>query len=236
MPRLKSDNTTPDNFGMIPDATSRAAEIIKRLKKLYPKPIVELDYSTPFELLVASRLAAQNRDTTINKLTPALFRKYQTPADYVNADQSELEIDIKDSGFFRQKAKALKDMSQMLIDKFDGRVPETMEELVSLPGVGRKTANVILSFAMGKSEGIVVDTHHIRLSERLGFTKHVLADKIEKDLVQIVPKKDWIMWSSAITLHGRRTCVARFPKCEVCTITDLCPSAFKYSKSGPPGK
>jgi len=219
---------------MISDLTARAAEIIKRLKKLYPKPIVELDYSTPFELLVASRLAAQNRDTTINKLTPAIFRKYRGPADYVNADLAELEMDIKDSGFFRQKSKALKDVSQMLLDNFGGQVPETMEELVSLPGIGRKTANVILSFAMGKAEGIVIDTHHIRVSERLGFTRQTLADKIEKEMIQIVPKKDWIMWSSSITLHGRRTCVARFPKCEVCVLTDLCPSAFKYSKTKPP--
>ena len=215
---------------MISDPKALAAEIVKRLKKLYPKPVVELDYSTPFELLVASRLAAQNRDTTINKLTPSIFRKYRGPADYVNADQTELEMDIKDSGFFRQKAKALKDVSQMLIDNFGGNVPETMADLVSLPGIGRKTANVILSFGMGKTEGIVIDTHHIRVSERLGFTKQKLADKIEKEMMEIVPKKEWIMWSSSITLHGRRTCVARRPKCEICVLSDICPSSLLFTK------
>lgn len=148
---------------MIEDKTERAKEINMRLEKLYPEPIVELDYTTPFELMVASLLAAQNRDTTINKITPNLFRKYRGPADYVAADQSELEEDIKLSGFFRQKTRAIKALSQKLIDDFGGNVPETMAELIKLPGIGRKTANVILSFAVGKAEGIVTDTHHLRL-------------------------------------------------------------------------
>jgi len=208
------------------DRAARAAEISKRLKKLYPEPVVELDYTTPFELIIASLLAAQNRDTTINKITPNLFRKYRGPADYVAADQAELEEDIHDSGFFRQKSKAIKALSQKLIDDFGGKVPETMDGLLTLPGIGRKTANVVLSFAMGKTEGIVVDTHHIRLSERLGLSDKKGADKIEKDLMEIVPEKGWIMWSSMITLHGRRVCVARKPKCETCVLNDICPSAF----------
>ena len=209
------------------DLKKRARRIIKRLAREYPEPVVELHYSTPFELLVASRLAAQNRDENINKITPALFRKYRGPKDYIAVDETELQEDIKRSGFFRQKAKALKEISQMLIDKHGGKVPDSLDDLVALPGIGRKTANVILSFAMGKAEGIVVDVHHIRVTARLGFTKQTNADKIEKEMIEIVPKKGWIMWSSAITLHGRRICTARKPKCSACVVNDLCPSAFK---------
>ncbi len=213
---------------MIEDNTERAKEINRRLKKLYPVPVVELDYTTSFELLVASLLAAQNRDTTINKITPNVFRKYHGPADYVAVENEELEQDIHLSGFFRQKTKAIKALSQKLLDDFGGKVPETMAELVTLPGIGRKTANVILSFAMGKSEGIVIDTHHLRLMMRLGLSEQKLADKMEKDMVLIVPKKDWIIWSSSITLHGRRICVAKKPKCSECVLSDICPSAFQF--------
>lgn len=209
------------------DLKQRARMIVKRLRKEYPEPTVELDFSTLFELLVASRLAAQNRDETINTITPALFRKYRGPQDYIAVDELELQEDIKRSGFFRQKAKALKEISQVLIDDHGGNVPDSMDDLVALPGVGRKTANVILSFAMGKAEGIVVDVHHIRVIARLGLTTQTNADKIEKEMVEVVPKKDWIMWSSAITLHGRYVCTARKPKCSECVISDLCPSAFK---------
>src|ERR1051326_1153031 len=165
------------------DPKKRAEIIVDRLSKQYPDPVVELDYSTPFELLVASRLAAQNRDTNINKITPALFRKYRGPKDYVDADELELQEDIKNSGFFRQKSKALKDISQMLLEQYGGEVPDSMVELIKLPGVGRKTANVILSFAMGKAEGIVVDTHHLRVNTRLGLSDQKLADKMEKEMV-----------------------------------------------------
>ncbi len=213
---------------MIEDKTERANEINKRLKKLYPVPVVELDYTTPFELLVASLLAAQNRDTTINKITPNVFRKYQCPADYVTVENEELEQDIHLSGFFRQKTRAIKALSQKLLDDFGGKVPETMAELITLPGIGRKTANVILSFAMGKAEGIVIDTHHLRLMMRLGLSEQKLADKMEKEMVAIVPQKDWIIWSSSITLHGRRICVAKKPKCGECVLNDICPSAFQF--------
>ncbi len=212
---------------MIADLTKHAAEIAKRLKKLYPVPVVELDYTTPFELMVASLLAAQNRDTTINKITPNIFRKYHGPADYVAVDSAELEQDIHLSGFFRQKTKAIKALSQKLLDDFNGEVPRTMAELLTLPGIGRKTANVIMSFAIGIPAGIVVDTHHIRLSERLGLSVQKTADKIEKELVEILPKKDWIIWSSMITLHGRRICKAKTPLCGDCVLKDICPSAFK---------
>ena len=214
---------------MMADLKEYAAEIAKRLKRLYPEPIVELDYTTPFELMVASVLAAQNRDTTINKITPNLFRKYRGPADYVAADTAELEQDIHLSGFFRQKTKAIKALSQKLVDNFGGEVPQTMDELLTLPGIGRKTANVILSFAMGKAEGIVVDTHHLRLMPRLGLSQQKLADRMEREMLEIVPKKDWIMWSSMITLHGRRVCIAKKPKCKDCVLNDICPSAFQIS-------
>lgn len=213
------------------DKTTRIKEILKRLRKLYPEPIVELDFATPFQLLIASLLAAQNRDTTINEITPHLFRKYSGPKDYLAVDPSELEQDIIRSGFFRQKTKAIRALSQKLIDDFDGKVPETMDELLTLPGIGRKTANVIMSFAMGKAEGIVVDTHHLRVNDRLDLSHQKLADKMEKEMVQIVPKKDWIMWSSCITLHGRRVCVAQKPKCSTCVLgPDLCPSYKKLPK------
>lgn len=207
----------------------RVKEISRRLKKQYPEPIVELDFSGPFELLVASLLAAQNRDTTINKITPALFRKYRGPADYVAADQAELEQDIHLSGFFRQKSKAIKALSQKLVDDFDGEVPKTLDELVTLPGIGRKTANVVMSFAMGIAEGIVVDVHHLRVTSRLGLSSQKTADKMEREMMELVPKRDWIHWSSSITLHGRRVCVARKPKCDACTLNDICPSAFSDS-------
>lgn len=207
----------------------RVKEISRRLKKQYPEPIVELDFSDPFELLVASLLAAQNRDTTINKITPALFRKYRGPADYVAADQAELEQDIHLSGFFRQKSKAIKALSQKLVDDFDGEVPKTLDELVTLPGIGRKTANVVMSFAMGIAEGIVVDVHHLRVTSRLGLSNQKTADKMEREMMELVPKRDWIHWSSSITLHGRRVCVARKPKCPACTLNDICPSAFSDS-------
>ncbi len=201
-------------------------EIARRLRELYPDPIVELDYTTPFELLVASVLAAQNRDTTINKITPNLFRKYRGPADYVAADTAELEEDIRLSGFFRQKAKALKALSQKLLDSFGGKVPETMDELLTLPGIGRKTANVVLSFAMAKAEGIVVDVHHLRVTPRLGLSSQKTADKMETELLKLISKDDWILWSSMVTLHGRRVCRARNPKCAECVLNDICPSAF----------
>ena len=222
MPKLAKPDETKSNMT---DLKKHVTEISKRLKKLYPEPVVELDYTTPFELIIASLLAAQNRDTTINKITPTLFRKYRGPADYVAVDSEELEQDIHLSGFFRQKTKAIKALSQKLIDDFGGEVPTTMEELLTLPGIGRKTANVVLGFAMGRAEGIVVDVHHLRVIPRLGLSSQKTADKMEKEMLEVVPKKDWIHWSSSITLHGRRVCVAKKPKCEICVLNDICPSS-----------
>lgn len=200
-------------------------QIIDRLRPLYPDPVVELDFTTPFELLIASLLAAQNRDTTINKITVDLFRKYKSPADYVAVATEELEQDIHLSGFFRQKTKAIKALSQKLVDDFGGNVPETMDELLTLPGIGRKTANVILGYSMAKPAGIVVDTHHLRLMPLLGLSKQKLADKMEKEMMEIVPETDWLLWSTQITLHGRRVCTAKKPKCSECVLSDICPSA-----------
>ncbi len=205
----------------------RAAEIIKRLRKLYPDAHVELNYSNAFELLTASILAAQNTDVNVNKVTSDLFRKYRKPADYLKATQEELEKDIHTTGFFRQKAKSIRPLCERLIENFGGRVPETMEEMITLPGVGRKTANVVLGNALGITTGIVVDTHNIRLSQRLELSEQKTAEKIEQELMAIVPKKNWILFGQWITWHGRRICHARAPKCGECVLNSICPSAFK---------
>ncbi len=210
---------------MIADKKAHTAEIANRLKKLYPDVHVELNYATPFELMIASILAAQNTDVNVNKLTPELFRKYRGPADYLDVSQEELEKDIYASGFFRQKAKSIRAVSQRLVDDFGGKVPSTMEELLTLPGIGRKTANVVLGDAMGIAAGIVVDTHNIRLSKLLGLSEQKTADKIERELMELVPKKDWIQFGQWITWHGRRVCNAKKPKCGECVLADICPSS-----------
>ena len=211
---------------IVKDKKAQAAEISKRLKKLYPDAHVELDYSNAFELMIASILAAQNTDVNINRLTPVLFRKYRGPEDYLKVPAAELEQDIHKSGFFRQKTKAIQAVCKRLVEDFGGKLPKTMAEMVSLPGIGRKTANVVLGNALGVVEGIVVDTHNIRLAGRLGLSEQKTADKIEKDLMEIVPKKDWVMFSHWITWHGRRVCKARLPKCAECVLNDICPSSM----------
>jgi endonuclease-3 len=208
------------------DKKAHVAEISRRLKKLYPDAHVELDYSNAFELMIASILAAQNTDVNINKLTPMLFRKYRGPEDYLKVPPSELEQDIHKSGFFRQKTKSIQAVSKRLVEDFGGELPRTMDEMLSLPGIGRKTANVVLGNALGVVEGIVVDTHNIRLAGRLGLSEQKTADKIERDLMEIVPKKDWVMFSHWITWHGRRVCHARSPKCAECVLNDICPSSM----------
>ena len=210
---------------MIADKRQHVAEIAKRLKKLYPDAHVELDYSNAFELMIGSILAAQNTDANVNTVTPMLFRKYIGPADYVNVSPQELEQDIHSCGFFRQKTKSIQAICKRLIDDNGGKLPNTMAEMVALPGIGRKTANVVLGNAMGVVEGIVVDTHVIRLSGRLGLSEQKNADKIESDLMQIVPKKDWVMFSHWITWHGRRVCKAKLPRCPECVLNDICPSS-----------
>jgi endonuclease-3 len=208
------------------DTKEHVAEISRRLKKLYPDAHVELDYSNAFELLIASILAAQNTDVNVNRLTPVLFRKYRGPEDYLKVPAAELEQDIHKSGFFRQKTKAIQALCRKLIDEFGGKLPTTMAEMLTLPGIGRKTANVVLGNALGVVEGIVVDTHNIRLAGRLGLSEQKTADKIELDLMQIVPQKDWVMFSHWVTWHGRRVCKARSPRCADCALNDICPSSM----------
>jgi endonuclease-3 len=202
-------------------------ETINRLKSEYPDAATALDWNNPLELLVATILSAQTTDVRVNAVTPTLFAKYPTAADYAGADPTELEEDIRPTGFFRNKAKSLRGMAGALVEDHGGEVPRTMEELVALPGVGRKTANVVLGNAFGVDEGVVVDTHVRRLSNRLGFTAHNDPEKIERDLMQTVPKRDWTVFSHLLILHGRSVCKARKPACSDCVVNDLCPSAFE---------
>ncbi len=202
-------------------------ETIARLKSEYRDATTALDWENPLELLVATILSAQTTDVRVNAVTPNLFAKYPTAADYAAADPTELEEDIRPTGFFRNKAKSLRGMARALVDDHGGEVPRTMEDLVALPGVGRKTANVVLGNAFGIDEGVVVDTHVRRLSNRLGFTTHDDPEKIERDLMRTVPKRDWTVFSHLLILHGRSVCKARKPACSDCVVNDLCPSAFE---------
>ena len=202
-------------------------ETIARLKSEYPDATTALDWENPLELLVATILSAQTTDVRVNAVTPNLFAKYPTAADYAAAAPTELEEDIRPTGFFRNKAKSLRGMAGALVEDHGGEVPRTMDELVALPGVGRKTANVVLGNAFGIDEGVVVDTHVRRLSNRLGFTIENDPEKIEKDLMQAVPKQDRTVFSHLLILHGRSVCKARKPACADCIVNDLCPSAFE---------
>jgi endonuclease-3 len=202
-------------------------ETIARLKCAYPEARTALDWSNPLELLVATILSAQTTDVRVNAVTPNLFAKYPTAADYAGADPTELEEDIRPTGFFRNKAKSLRGMARALADDHGDEVPRTMDELVALPGVGRKTANVVLGNAFGIDEGVVVDTHVRRLSNRLGFTTQNDPEKIERDLMQTVPKRERTVFSHLLILHGRSVCKARRPACVDCVVNDLCPSAFE---------
>src|SRR5207253_7461059 len=192
---------------------------------MYPKAKCSLDYTTPFELLIATILSAQSTDARVNIVTKSLFRKYPGPREFAAASQVEMERDVKQTGFFRNKAKAVIACSQAIVEKHGGEVPRTMEELVALPGVGRKTANVVLSNAMGISVGIVVDTHVARVSGRLGLTANADPVKIEEDLMKLVPQKEWASFAHRLIDHGRAICIARKPKCGECGVNELCPSA-----------
>lgn len=216
---------------MIKDTKARTAEIIKRLKKAYPTAHCALNHTSAFELLIATILSAQCTDERVNIVTSTLFRKYRGPRDLAAASQAELESDIRSTGFFRNKARNIRAASQRLIDEFGGEVPSTMDELLSLPGVARKTANVVLGNAFGMASGVVVDTHVSRLSQRLGLTKEKTPEKIELDLQALVPKKHWVMFSHWLIFHGRQTCQARKPKCTECVLADQCPSYRLYVDS-----
>jgi endonuclease-3 len=198
---------------------------VARLKAEYPDARTELDWSNPLELLVATILSAQTTDVQVNKVTERLFTKYRTAEDYADAPSHVLEEDIRPTGFYRNKARSLRGMASALVEKHGGEVPRTMSELVALPGVGRKTANVVLGNAFTTNEGIVVDTHVRRVSGRLGFTESSDPVKIEQELMRLVEEGDWTIFSHLLILHGRRTCKARKPDCPNCTLNDICPSA-----------
>jgi endonuclease-3 len=195
------------------------------LKAAYPDARTELDWSNPLELLVATILSAQTTDVQVNRVTESLFSKYRTAEDYADSTPDELEENIRPTGFYRNKARSLRGMASALVEEHGGEVPRTMSELVALPGVGRKTANVVLGNAFGTNEGIVVDTHVRRVSGRLGLTEGSDPVKIEQELMRLVPEEDWTIFSHLLILHGRRTCKARKPDCPNCILNDICPSA-----------
>ncbi len=204
---------------------ARAAEYYARLAATYPDARCALDHEDPYQLLVATILSAQCTDKRVNIVTPALFHHYPSATAMADAEREELETEIRSTGFFRSKTKSLLGMAQALVAHHAGVVPDSMEALVELPGVGRKTANVILGNAFGKNVGIVVDTHVTRLSERLGLTRETDAVKIEEDLMPLFPSEQWTMVSHLLIEHGRQLCVARAPRCELCPLNDICPSS-----------
>jgi endonuclease III len=210
----------------------RVAQLLEIWPEVYPDAHCELDFKNPLELLIATILSAQCTDKRVNLVTPALFKKYRTAADYAKAPQPELESAIRSTGFFRNKAKSIRAATSTINQKFGGKVPDSMEELRELPGVGRKTANVVLGNAFGKNEGIVVDTHVARLSQRLGLTKQKDAEKIERDLIKLVPREHWTNWSHWLIWHGRRRCYARKPDCAHCEVFRLCPSGKIFLRTG----
>lgn len=209
----------------------RVKKIISRLRKVFPNPKIALEYRDPLQLLVATILSAQCTDERVNQVTPALFKKYRTAKDYAEANVAEFEQEIRPTGFFRAKTKSIINCCKQIVEKHGGKVPQTMEEMVQLPGVGRKTANCVLGNAYGIPSGIVVDTHVRRLAQRIGLSKNDDPEKIESDLMEIVPKKDWIDFGNMLIWHGRRTCQARKPRCPECVINDLCPSAELFMKA-----
>jgi endonuclease III len=208
----------------------RTKKVIQLLKRAYPDAKCSLNHSNAFELLIATILSAQCTDERVNIVTADLFRKYRTPQDYLKVSASELQDDIRTTGFFRNKTKSIQGTAKMLTEQYAGRVPETIEELLELPGVARKTANVVLGNAFGVTSGVVVDTHVTRLSRRLALTQQKHPEKIENDLVAIVPRKDWVIFSHLLIAHGRKICRARSPLCAECVVEKLCPSS--YLKTG----
>ena len=205
--------------------TPRVKQIIARLERAYPDATCALHHTSALELVVATILSAQCTDARVNMVTPALFAKYRTAADYAAADPRVLEREIQSTGFFRNKTKSIIGMAQALVERHGGEVPDTMEALTNLPGVGRKTANVILGTWFKKNEGVVVDTHVQRLSRLMKLTRHDDPVKIERDLMDLLPRDKWTWWSHTLIQHGRQVCIARRPRCEECVVNRLCPSS-----------
>ena len=213
---------------------ARTRNVIRRLKRAYPDAKCSLNHSNPFELLVATILSAQCTDERVNIVTANLFRKYTKPEDYLKVSPRELEKDIQSTGFFRNKTKSIQGTSKVLTEEYGGQVPHTMEELLELPGVARKTANVVLGNAFDVKAGVVVDTHVTRLSHRLDLTQQKTAEKIEQDLIPIVPKKDWVIFPHLLISHGRKICKARNPLCAECPVEKLCPASWLKTGVHPP--
>lgn len=205
-----------------PTSPEGIAEIVRRLRKAHPDAKYELDWSTPEELLVATILAAQCTDERVNRVTATLFKKYRHPRAFAEADLAVLEEELKPTGFFRQKAKAVKEVNRALVERFGGKVPRSIEDMITLPGVARKSANVVLNTAFNLPTGIIVDTHVGRVSPRMGLTKKEKAEEIEVDLMKLVPKDQWTFFGPAMVLHGRYTCTAKKPACASCPMEDLC--------------
>lgn len=216
--------------GPPPGSPEQIRLITEELRRLYPDAEGTLDFSNALELLIATQLAAQSTDERVNMVTPTLFRKYHTAEDYAKVSQEELEQDIHSTGFYRNKAKNIREAAQRLVTDYNGGVPHTMVDLLTLPGVGRKTANVVLGNAFGIVEGFIVDTHVGRLARRFGWTTNEDPVKVEQDLMRLVPQKDWLPLSHMMILHGRAICLARKPLCEQCALAKLCPSAFVVNK------
>jgi endonuclease-3 len=207
---------------------ARAARILELLEKQYPAAEIALNYANPLELLISTILSAQATDEQINAITPKLFKKYKTPEDFADADVKELEQYIKSSGFYHNKAKNIQNCCRTIVEKFHSKVPKTMDELLELPGVGRKTANIVLANAFGIIEGIAVDTHVARLAQRLGLSEKNDPNKIEQDLMQLVLKDRWMRMTDLLIWHGRRVCTAKKPNCEGCVLNKICPCAFQF--------
>ncbi|MBI4879309.1 MAG: endonuclease III [Planctomycetes bacterium] len=216
MPRNKKETT---------ESARRALALLARLHRDYPDAACSLVHATPLELLVATILSAQCTDERVNQVTPGLFRKYPRPEDYAASPPGALEQDIRTTGFFNNKAKSLRGLGKALVERHGGEVPRTMEELLALPGVARKTANVVLGTAFGVAAGITVDTHVFRLARRLGLSAAKTPEQVERDLMDVVPHSDWIFFGHALIQHGRRVCQARKPRCAECALSNICPSA-----------
>jgi endonuclease-3 len=207
-------------------AEKRIGDILRTLKKTYPDAKCSLHYSNVLELLIATILSAQCTDERVNIVTKTLFQKYRKPEDYASAPDEEMQQDIRTTGFFRNKTKSVKGATRKIVDEFGGQVPQTMDELLTLPGVARKTANVVLGNAFNIASGVVVDTHISRVSQRLRLTKQKAPEKIEQDLMKLVPKKDWVQFGHQLIIHGRHVCKALKPDCLNCPLSDLCPSSM----------
>lgn len=209
-------------------AARRIRPVIRLLRKRYPQARTALEFRTPLEILMATILAAQCTDERVNRITPGLFQKYPTAAEFARAERAELEQQIRSAGFFRNKAKSIVGAARKIVEEFGGLVPDSMDKLVTLPGVARKTANIVLSAGYGRAEGIAVDTHAGRLSRRLGLSRHEDPVKVERDLMALVPKDDWLDFNFLLVEHGRALCQARKPKCPQCFLKKLCPSAGDF--------